>query len=124
MAVEYTEDRKRAFKEQFSARRKRQLLVAAPLIVMIGVLAFSEGRAEILGIPFQVVAFAFFGLVVAALLFSLRNWRCPACDRYLGKSVSVKFCPRCGVELSQQAARPVACRRVGTGIGLPRQSGR
>ena len=31
--------------------------------------------------------------------FSFRNWRCPACNGYLGRSMSMNFCPKCGVEL-------------------------
>jgi rubrerythrin len=38
-------------------------------------------------------------LVVGALVFSLKNWRCPACDKYLGKGISPSFCPKCGVAL-------------------------
>ena len=38
-------------------------------------------------------------LVAGALIFSFRNWRCPACNRYLGKQYSPKFCSKCGVVL-------------------------
>jgi predicted RNA-binding Zn-ribbon protein involved in translation (DUF1610 family) len=33
------------------------------------------------------------------LVFSLRNWRCPACNKYLGKGTLPHYCPNCGVEL-------------------------
>jgi hypothetical protein len=43
------------------------------------------------------------GLFVAALaailIFTLQNWRCPACRKYLGKGAFPRFCPRCGVAL-------------------------
>lgn len=38
-------------------------------------------------------------LAGAAAIFSFRNWRCPASDRYLGKQMSLRFCSKCGVVL-------------------------
>jgi len=32
-------------------------------------------------------------------VFSLYNWRCPACNKYLGKQRSPKYCSKCGVAL-------------------------
>jgi hypothetical protein len=33
------------------------------------------------------------------LIFSFRNWRCPACDKYLGKAIGPRFYAKCGVAL-------------------------
>jgi rRNA maturation endonuclease Nob1 len=33
------------------------------------------------------------------LIFSLFNWRCPSCNKYLGKAINAKFCAKCGVQL-------------------------
>ena len=35
--------------------------------------------------------------IVATLWFSWRNWRCPACRRHLGRTLSHRACPHCGV---------------------------
>jgi rubrerythrin len=35
----------------------------------------------------------------AAVVFSLFNWRCPACSSYLGKRFNPRFCPSCGAQL-------------------------
>jgi hypothetical protein len=40
-----------------------------------------------------------FVLVAGALIFSLRNWRCPACNRYLGRTFNPRYCQGCGFEL-------------------------
>jgi hypothetical protein len=100
--MEYTEGQKASFKQAFAARRKRQLILAVPLVaIFIGfaVLADQRNGGAVLGMPAAVVAPGFLVLVGAAIVFSFRNWRCPACDKYLGKGISPRFCPKCGVAL-------------------------
>jgi hypothetical protein len=101
MNTPYTEEQKRQFREQFKSRRTRQLMVSLPLVaVVLGASFLRSGKPEqIAGISVQTLGLAFFFLMVGVLIFSLRNWRCPACDRYLGRSISPRFCPKCGVEL-------------------------
>ena len=41
----------------------------------------------------------FIAALQRAILFSLYNWRCPACSKYLGKQRSPKYCSKCGVAL-------------------------
>ena len=45
-------------------------------------------------------------LLIACFVVVLRNWRCPACNRFLGAqstgfgaSMKLRNCPKCGVEL-------------------------
>ena len=39
--------------------------------------------------------------VVAMLLFSLKNWRCPGCRRYMGnRGFGIRFCHHCGARLA------------------------
>jgi hypothetical protein len=100
--MEHTEQEKAAFKEQFGLRRKRQIILAIPLVALIvafSVLADEQTGGSMLGLPIAVVGPAFAVLVVGAIVFSLRNWRCPACDRYLGKGINPRFCPKCGAAL-------------------------
>jgi len=100
--MEYTEQHKAAFKEQFLLRRKRQIVLAIPLVVLVVVFAaLGEGKngEAVLGLSPAVIGPAFLLFVVGALVFSLRNWRCPACDGYLGKGINPRFCPGCGAAL-------------------------
>jgi O-antigen/teichoic acid export membrane protein len=99
--MHYSETEEADFKREFSRRRKRQRLLVVVLAPMIiGVVAYQKGvTPTILGLPPQVVAPIFLVLVVGALLFSLRNWRCPACSKYLGRSLNPRYCLNCGVEL-------------------------
>src|SRR5262245_36070128 len=100
--MEYTEEQKATFKRQFAERRKRQILLAVPLVAVV--LAFSfltdeKNRVVLPGVSPNVVGPVVVLAVVGALIFSFRNWRCPACDKYLGKGISPSFCPKCGVAL-------------------------
>lgn len=100
--MEYTEQQKSSFKEQFAVRRKRQIILAVPFIVVFIAFAVAtdeENGGAVLGIPVSVIGPVFMVFVVGALAFSLQNWRCPACNKYLGKGMSPRFCPKCGVAL-------------------------
>ena len=37
------------------------------------------------------------GYVTFAVIFSLRNWRCPCCNRWLGNQLDPQSCVGCGV---------------------------
>lgn len=98
--TQYTSDQQTEFKRLFSKRRRRQLLLAVPLFLLIIAMAVQRDSPNpILGIPPEVYGPAFLVLVVAALIFSFMNWRCPACKGYLGKAISPRFCSKCGVVL-------------------------
>ncbi len=87
---------------EFRRRRKRQIILLIPLFLLLLGATFLrpektaslEPDAE--GVAFVVVAICFIGFVVFALFFSFRNWRCPACNAYLGRSLFVSSCSRCG----------------------------
>jgi hypothetical protein len=100
--ITYTHDQKAALRAEFARRRKRQLFVSIPLVVfMVGVLiALDEKtKAPLFGLAPSVVVGIFVVVMGGGLVFSLLNWRCPACERYLGKHINPSFCHRCGVPL-------------------------
>jgi hypothetical protein len=99
--MEHTEQQEAEFRQQFSIRRKRQIILAIPLVaLMVGFAVLTdEGSGTIAGLPPSVAGPGLIVLVAGAVVFSLKNWRCPACDRYLGKGMSPRFCPKCGVAL-------------------------
>lgn len=95
----YTEQQMEYFRNQYAIRRRRQLLLTIPLILLMVVYATSDkGTGLILSI-FPVSTFAVMAIIMAigALVFSYKNWRCPACDRYLGKNLSRRSCWHCGI---------------------------
>jgi hypothetical protein len=99
--MEITEDRKAAVRRDFASRRRRLLLFSAPLPAVLAAIAVlvQKKSAFFLAYPSAMWATAGMVLVVGAVGFSLRNWRCPACGGPLGKAISPKLCGRCGVPL-------------------------
>ena len=99
--MEYTEQQRVEFKREFAVRRRRQFAMAVPLLTIVAGVTILTDRTtgDVLGVPRAAIGPAFAVLVASALAFSLRNWRCPACNAYLGKGAHRYSCPKCGVEL-------------------------
>jgi hypothetical protein len=85
----------------FSVRQRRQFLLAIPLVVVLlsFFIAVDERAGTVFGFPLAAAGPFLFVFVIGALVFSLKNWRCPACDRYLGKVWNPRHCHSCGVAL-------------------------
>jgi len=100
--MDYAERQKASIKTEFATRKRKQILVSVPLIATIILLVVSGESPDqmILGMPVTVWGPAFAVLILGGIGFSLYNWRCPACHKYLGKSISPKFCAKCGAALS------------------------
>lgn len=88
-------------RKSFAARRRRQLMLSAPMfLLMFGVIFLEKkGQDALFGVEVDSLVIFLFLTIAAAIVFSLWNWRCPACRGYLGKQISPRFCSRCGVEL-------------------------
>jgi hypothetical protein len=99
--LEYTETEKAQFVELFARRRRNQFVVSISLVAIIAgvVLTEDRGRGSILGLPSHFVGPAFLAIMAGGLLYSFRNWRCPACNRYLGRALKPRYCQNCGIEL-------------------------
>jgi hypothetical protein len=99
--MEYTQSQKDEFKQQFAIRRKRQIVLVAPLFILILIMATADeaSGSAIGGIPISVIAPVTLAAILGGIVFSLKNWRCPACGKYLGKAMNPNFCPKCGIGL-------------------------
>jgi hypothetical protein len=88
-------------KEDFKAKRIRQLLLAVPLVAAVVFLIWSEDRpgTAILGIPSAHLTYATIAYLIFYAVFSIVNWRCPSCRSYLGKGINPRFCSKCGAQL-------------------------
>lgn len=64
------------------------LIAATVLLTMVG----QAWQSMILMIPCV-------GCLVALCVLILRFWRCPHCDRSLGRLSDLKYCPYCGKSL-------------------------
>lgn len=101
--MEYTESQKEEFKRQFAARRRKQLIVTGlflALIILAALTRESPALAALVGaIPTSIFVPVAVLVITGMMVFSIRNWRCPACNRYLGRTLNPNFCPKCGVAL-------------------------
>ncbi len=97
----YTEQQKLEFKEQFRARRRRQMLATLPLLACVALMFWFRRQpgAQIGGLSLDQLLPWLGVLVVGFIVFTLVNWRCPACRRYLGKGIGPNFCRKCGIAL-------------------------
>ncbi len=88
---------------EFRRRRTRQFIVVVPFVGALIPLFMLEnaGPDGLFGIPSVVVGSVCGAVVIAGFIFSLINWRCPACKSYLGKAISPRFCQKCGAQLQE-----------------------
>lgn len=87
-----------AIADEFDTRWWRQLAISGQVIVIaLPILYIAESRVD--GPPMWAIGLAV-GSVLAGLVGSFLNWRCPACSTYFGKRVfGLRHCPSCGVAL-------------------------
>ena len=99
--MKYTPQQEREFKETFAVRQRRQIFLAVPLVLAVLAIIFAvdEQAGTVFGVPLTAAGPLFLVFIIGALAFSLKNWRCPACDRYLGKVWNPRHCHSCGVAL-------------------------
>jgi integral membrane sensor domain MASE1 len=99
--MDYTDHQKQEFRDDFAARRKRQLLATLPILLVVVALAMADQTSgQLLGFGVAFWGPVAFVCILGFIVFTLKNWRCPACARYLGKGIFPRCCPKCGVQLS------------------------
>ncbi len=98
--MQYTAKQKAEFKTKFFQKRLYQIASTVPVVGAVVLLLLGDRYLADLDFPIQTIVLGTAGLVLAAAAFSWLNWRCPACAKYLGFSLSPDCCPKCGVALS------------------------
>jgi protein-S-isoprenylcysteine O-methyltransferase Ste14 len=97
----YSEAANSDIRVEFAARQKK--LITAIVVAIGVVLLVAATRHPANPLPVHAPAAAVKGLAMIAALalavYSLFNWRCPACARYLGRAIAPRACPACGVPL-------------------------
>ncbi len=89
--------------DEFNKRKKRQWFISIPIIIIIIFFIFINDKPDftVFGLSFIELLYIFTAVIVAAVIFSLLNWRCPSCGKYLGKGINPAFCPKCGIQLQK-----------------------
>lgn len=82
-----------SIQEEFKKRKRKQILASIIAVIAMLILVIKETSIPI-------IAMVAIGVVIlGCIIFSFMNWRCPSCNKYLGKSMSPKFCKHCGEKL-------------------------
>ena len=91
------EERDESIMREFRRRRSRQLYAVGMVIfLLVAVLWKHSHPGLILGeLSKSVVLFLEIALVGAFVAFSASNWRCPACNHYLGPNIAQEYCRKC-----------------------------
>ena len=72
------------------------LPVVAPLILMR---KYQPHPPFVYGLPVNTYTVLACVAGVVVIVLSVVNWRCPACNGYLGRSMLPRFCNKCGERL-------------------------
>lgn len=75
---------------EFQRRFARQIIV--PLVAILLLLILLLVEPKVVG-PLSIPG------LIALGIFTFVNWRCPGCNRYLGRGLSPSYCPGCGTRL-------------------------
>jgi len=87
--------------QEFTARRTRQWIASGLAVLVIFAIMWLEQHPGLIDVrTLHTMAGPSMVIVLGGLVaFSFFNWRCPACQTYLGKGWNPKFCARCGEAL-------------------------
>ncbi len=96
--MEYTEDQKRGYREEFAKRGGTRIFVTAMIVVLACLLGGAAVWSRSKETELTLVA-AFGVLMLIAVVFLMQTSRCPACGRLVGRPMRARFCDQCGVSL-------------------------
>ena len=88
---------------EYRRRRNRQWLASGLILVLIvpNILLRQGDSFRLFGLPENIGIAVFMAIVIGVVIFSLTNWRCPECNKYLGKTFNPSYCSRCGTQLHE-----------------------
>jgi len=85
---------------EFRLRQSRQILAIAVALFLVIAIAVLYKRPDRFGEFSKNTPLAVqFVLIMAFVVFTAYNWRCPSCNKYLGKNIDRRICKQCGTKL-------------------------
>ena len=86
---------------EFSLRQGRQILAIAIALFLVILLAVATKRNDLFGeYSKDTLVAAQLVVITAFIAFTAFNWRCPSCNKYLGKDINKRGCRHCKTGLS------------------------
>jgi heme A synthase len=86
--------------KDFRVRQSRQLFAMAITLLLLIFLVLLYKRPDLFGEISKHSIFAAQVVLIAAFIgFSAVNWRCPACNKYLGPDINKRICRKCRTRL-------------------------
>ena len=83
--------------ESFKLRQSRQFLAIALTLLLLILLTLIYKRPDLFGEFSKTVIFGAQIIFIAAFAgYSVLNWRCPSCNKYLGSNIYRRICKKCG----------------------------
>ena len=83
--------------QDFKVRKSRQIRAIAAALLLIIFLAVIYNRPGPFGNISKNAIFSIQVMVIAAFIgFTSVNWRCPSCNKYLGRDINKLGCRKCG----------------------------
>jgi hypothetical protein len=87
-------------KREFWQRQGRQILAIAVALFLIILMAVVYKRQDLFGeYSKNTLVSAQLAVITAFIGFTVFNWRCPACKKYLGKDIHKRVCRHCKTRL-------------------------
>ncbi len=84
----------------FHIRQNRQILEIAAALFLVLLTAVIYKRPDLFGALPKSLLFGIQAVLIGAFIgFSAINWRCPSCNKFLGRDVHQDVCRRCGARL-------------------------
>lgn len=86
--------------EEFRVKKNRQYLAIAITLLLLVLCILVYKRSDIFGQVSKNTIFSAQIIIIALfIVFSIINWRCPHCNRYLGHDIGRRRCNKCGKKL-------------------------
>jgi predicted RNA-binding Zn-ribbon protein involved in translation (DUF1610 family) len=104
--------------EAFARRRRRDiwmLAIAVAYLCAAGVLMLIflfQSTKDLWGL-WMAIGAGWMAFLVVGGIFYVRNWRCPACDKFLGEMVDPTYCGWCGVKIPEERRYRWWCESCG-----------
>jgi hypothetical protein len=95
-------DREERIIRAFARKKKMRyrLIIATGIVLIISIIVKAK-QLTIGSLSASNLALTLLGAVVLILVYAYFDWRCPACNKYFGRTGNPGQCPHCGVKLQK-----------------------